>query len=509
MTAALPCLASFVNDVLAPRHGSTAATGPPDAHSTAEAITPETIADLKSALSAIPADDYDVWIRIGLALAALGMAGRALFLAWSATSSKFDAHEAAEKWNGFTPNRTGYRAVFSEAKRHGWKNPRRPYWADMPLLDLSLITCKGKPLNQFSREGDEVLPSWPHGTGSADRDKYRFKLLNGTALAALASVIWRVRDIFPAQGVASIYGPSGSGKSFLAFDLGAAIAEGHHWFDCRVKITPVVYVCLEGESGVKGRAAAWENAKGRPLPLGLSVVLQSFGLTTSRDVQDLAAAVRAAGGGAVVIIDTLNRAAPNADENNSKDMGAILSGAKELQRLIGGLVILVHHVGKDAQKGLRGHSSLLAAMDATIEVTRDGDRRSWQVAKSKDGQDGESHPFRLNVVDLGEDEDGEPVTSCVVIPEIRSGGTGKDKAPSGGNQKIAWDAIRPMFASGETGVAGVPTQGPCITHEAAVRAVGPRLTCPPERRNERAKAAIDGLIARKLLGYWDGYLWQA
>lgn len=64
-------------------------------------------------------------------------------------------------------------------------------------------------------------------------------------------------------------------------------------------------------------------------------------------------------------------------------------------------MLLVHHTGKDVAKGLRGHSSLLAAMDSAVEVTRSGDRREWKVAKAKDGVDGEVHPFRLQIETLG------------------------------------------------------------------------------------------------------------
>jgi hypothetical protein len=66
---------------------------------------------------------------------------------------------------------------------------------------------------------------------------------------------------------------------------------------------------------------------------------------------------------------------------------------------------------------MRGHSSLFAALDAAIEVTRNGDDvRAWKLAKSKDGEDGKSHGFNLRVIGLGEDEDGDPVTSCVIEP---------------------------------------------------------------------------------------------
>ncbi len=71
-----------------------------------------------------------------------------------------------------------------------------------------------------------------------------------------------------------------------------------------------------------------------------------------------------------MFIDTLNRSAPDADENSSKDMGLIIDGMKKIQSQCEGLVICVHHTGKDVSKGLRGHSSLLAALDSAIQVER-------------------------------------------------------------------------------------------------------------------------------------------
>lgn len=243
----------------------------------------------------------------------------------------------------------------------------------------------------------------------------RYKLLGADDLRNRPPLAWRVRGVLPAVGLAGLYGPSASGKSFLALDMAAAIAEGARWFDCRVTAAPVVYVALEGEGGFRLRVAAWEQSKGRPLPDDLAMVLQPFMLTSPQDVADLAAVVPA---GAVVFLDTLNRTAPTADENSSKDMGTILQAAKLLQSLIDGLVVLVHHTGKDASRGVRGHSSLFAALDAAVEVSRDpaSERREWKVAKSKDGADGGNKGFSLTVIDLGLDADGEDVSSCVVAP---------------------------------------------------------------------------------------------
>lgn len=91
--------------------------------------------------------------------------------------------------------------------------------------------------------------------------------------------------------------------------------------------------------------------------------------------------------------------------------------AKTLQRLTAGLVILVAHSGKDATKGLRGHSSLFAALDGAVLVSREGDARRWKVDKAKDGQDGVEHRFRLTTVKIGRDADGDDLTSCIIEPD--------------------------------------------------------------------------------------------
>jgi hypothetical protein len=242
----------------------------------------------------------------------------------------------------------------------------------------------------------------------------RYKLLTGDDLDALPPIPWRVRGVYPATGLAAMFGPSKSGKSFLCFDAACNIADGADWFGYRTEAADVVMVCLEGESGYKLRSQAWQKHYGKRLPERLRLVMQPFRLTDPQDIADLAAVVPP---GAVVFVDTMNRAAPTADENSSRDMGEIIEGAKALQRLTQGLVILVAHTGKDTSKGLRGHSSLLAALDGAIEVSRDGDRRKWSVDKAKDGIDGAEHPFRLEVLELGQDEYGETLTSCAVSLE--------------------------------------------------------------------------------------------
>ena len=354
------------------------------------------------------------------------------------------------------------------------------------------------------RDGHDVLAELLERAQAPAKSAPRYKLLGADELRELPPLAWRVRGVLPAVGLAALYGPSASGKSFLAFDMAAAIAEGTPWFGCRVTAAPVVYCALEGEGGFKLRAQAWEMSRGRALPNGLLMMMQPFRLTELQDVIDLAAVVPP---GAVVVLDTLNRAAPTADENSSKDMGEILEATKTLQAATGGLVVLVHHTGKNAAAGLRGHSSLFAAMDAAIEVTRNGDRRDWSVAKSKDGMDGETHQFKLAVEVLGFEQAGETITSCVVVRDTALEDVRTVKLPQGGNQRLVWDALRPLFKAGSTGKPGAPPLSSCIELEPTIVSVSGHLTCSTDKRTSRTRDAITGLVSRGLLGCNEGWLW--
>ncbi len=340
----------------------------------------------------------------------------------------------------------------------------------------------------------------------------RFILLSDSDLQKLPPIEWRVKHVLPKTGLAALFGASGSGKSFAVIDLSQAIASGNQWFGYQAKQCNVLYCALEGEGGITGRVQAYRIRYGETSD-NIRYMTQPFNLLDAADIADLAKAIHAQGQAAeVIILDTLNRAAPGSDENDSKSMGLIIAAAKKLQTLIGGLVILVHHTGKDATKGLRGHSSLHAALDAAIEVRRDGDRREWLIAKSKDGQDGAAHPFKLDIVELGIDEDGEPVTSCVVHPlEDVADNLKKALPPKSGNQRAIWDALGELFRKAGRKPEGapdtVPDGRPCISLEAAIDQTRTRLVCDPKRQTERAQAAIRGLVDRGILCHEGGFLW--
>lgn len=311
-------------------------------------------------------------------------------------------------------------------------------WGPEEALRESVDAYMADKYNQIAQWTGAKLVSVPTSAFTAKpRPDTRYKMKSAGDVLRSEPIRWRVKGVIPERGIAAIFGPSGSGKSFLVVDMAINIAKGADWFGYRAKSCPVTYVCLEGEAGLSVRLAAFRT-KGS-IHKGIEFIDQPVNLLAANDLRDLVQAIRANQmGEGIVIIDTLNRAVPGMDENSSVDMGHAINACKLIQQGVGGLVLLVHHSGKDATKGMRGHSSLHAALDAAIEVKRSGDDREWSVAKAKDGADGKAHPFMLEVVDTGEDEDGDPITSCVIRPSSGAGVKGK---PLTQIQQVGMDAF--------------------------------------------------------------------
>jgi len=336
----------------------------------------------------------------------------------------------------------------------------------------------------------------------------RFRLMTAAELAARPPVRWRLRDVLPEEGIGAIYGPPGSGKSFLVLDMLGAVAAGRQWFGYAARPAPVVYIALEGEAGIAQRLRAYQARRGETE--SMRFLATALDLRNQDDRAELVRAMKAAGlDGGVVCFDTLAASAPGMDENASSDMGEIIAALKAIQAELGGFVLAVHHTGKDSQKGLRGHSSLLGALDCSIEVSRNDDRREWRTAKAKDGRDGDAHPFRLDVVELGEDDDGYTITSCVIAPAERAeDGIRRAALPGGGNMRLAFDAIAAALKDARHfGQVSAPPGRPCIELDDAITAAAARLPCEQKRRRERARTAVTSLVSRGNLEHQEGWLW--
>jgi putative DNA primase/helicase len=338
----------------------------------------------------------------------------------------------------------------------------------------------------------------------------RYPLLSADELLNAAPLKWLIRGVIPAASFVALFGPSGSGKSFLALDICAAVANGDEWFGKRVEPAPVTYCALEGAAGMSKRARALAIQQRRPLPADLRFITQAIDLQKEKDVHDLAEAVTTQGGeNGLLVIDTLNRAASGVDENASTGMGVLIGACKELMKRTGCTVLVVHHTGKDSAKGLRGHSSLFAALDSAIEVTRSSDRREWSVAKSKDDADGEKNGFVLKVVELDGDDAEEPVTSCVIVSDDRPATVAVPK-PRGKTQELVYAVMKCLLSeSTHSGEAGAPEGRPCVEIDEVVPVIAERLVCRVDQRDYQTRRALDAMTGPgRIYEQSGGWIWH-
>lgn len=212
--------------------------------------------------------------------------------------------------------------------------------------------------------------------------------------------------------VSVVYGEANVGKSFWAIDLAHHVHEGLPWAGCRVKGGPVLYIAAEGGALFDNRLVA---RRARFCMLRGPITLTG----RNGEAAPLAEAVRELaevhGPFALIVIDTLARVMGAADENAAADIAGLMKAADVLREQTGAHVMFIHHSGKDVARGARGHSSLRAAVDTEIELTKDDSGvRQARATKQRDLPGGAEQEFELDVVELGKDSDGDPVTSCVV-----------------------------------------------------------------------------------------------
>lgn len=270
---------------------------------------------------------------------------------------------------------------------------------------------------------------------------------------------YTLKSYLPANSLSSIYGPSGSYKSFLAVSWACHIAAGMKWAGKSVSAGAVMYVVGEGGIGVPRRIKAWEKKHGRKLD-NLYLVNRPVFPVRREEMQEMIKAardVKARTGQPVrlIVVDTLARCFGGNDENDARDMGAFIEGCDVIKRETGATLLVVHHSGKDDTKGARGSSAFRAALDAEFNIRREGDGGAiiLTCTKMKDAEEPKQAAFDLRPVELFTDRDGELISSLVVQDLPREA---REPAPEladikhlTGNHAALWQSIRSRKAKGE------------------------------------------------------------
>ena len=273
-------------------------------------------------------------------------------------------------------------------------------------------------LEEESRQDPKLPPLYSHG----DTDPRPLKA-------------WLIKRLMPAVGHGLLSGQWGAGKTFVLFDLAAALWTGQPFLGHPVKRQcGVLLIAAEGADEVRLRLEAvvrnkcgnmerapfrWYETTPMLLQKGAVETLIAMAQQADRSLQQEFGLPLG-----LIVIDTVAACAGYTragDENDPAAAQAVMNVLKALAQALGCFVLGVDHFGKNAEAGTRGASSKEGASDLVLACLGDkslsGSVSNTRLAvrKNRGGQQGQEFPFTLRVVEAPEpDDDGEPVTSMVV-----------------------------------------------------------------------------------------------
>jgi RecA-family ATPase len=249
-----------------------------------------------------------------------------------------------------------------------------------------------------------------------------------------------IKGLFPQTGLAMIGGQSGGGKTFHAINIGVHLIPGcnKQWYIDKYRIKRhggVLYLVLEWKPAFPLRVTtAFEQQLKRQLDFGDSGKIpfcwnvfepnlfnqgpDALIKLVERDAQRMRADFNV--DLVAIFLDTMGLAACYENEDKAAQVQRVISGLNKLSNETGALVIGVDHYGKDQGQGLRGSSAKRGHVETVLAclVDRDKDEKPTNhrllFEKIRDGEEGRIIPYRLRQVDLGKDEDGDPLTTCVI-----------------------------------------------------------------------------------------------
>jgi len=215
-----------------------------------------------------------------------------------------------------------------------------------------------------------------------------------------------------------IYGESHSGKTFFAISLGVAVASSTPFFNKNTDGGKVIYLATEAPRTVRDRLQAIKRYHNVDLSNFYVVPMPLNFYSHDSDVYDVINLCKEVSGNVKLIIgDTLARMSAGANENSGDDMGPIMEKFDLVSKETGAAVVLIHHSGKNTERGARGWSGVRAHLDAEIEISaydEEGSKTAKVTKQRELGTTGEEISFKLKVVDMGIGKFGSMKTSCIV-----------------------------------------------------------------------------------------------
>lgn len=203
-----------------------------------------------------------------------------------------------------------------------------------------------------------------------------------------------LQDFLPERTLVMLYGQPGSYKSFLALDVGLALAAAiasDAWQLEGGEPHEVVYVAGEGPRSVaRLRRPAWRDKRGVTQPLPFHLVKTMPHCADRDQIDAFIAEIRGRNlRPRLVVIDTLARFMLGMNENDVRDAQIAVAALEVIRDQLGCAVLAVHHAGKEDGKGPRGSSALTGGFDTLHECVAHKATRAVAIHNrlQKDGEE--------------------------------------------------------------------------------------------------------------------------
>ena len=275
----------------------------------------------------------------------------------------------------------------------------------------------GAALPAFDAETGEVIDGFAAAPAASQAV---YAALSPAEIYALPDPKWLVDGLVIEKGMGFVYGKPGAGKSFVALDMSLRVACGiAEWFGRPIRHAgPVVYVSSEGTADMKFRMQAWQTANAKSLiDEHFYLIADAVNFMSAADGEKLVATIdgvvaRAGRAPVMVVVDTVSRVLPGADENLQKDMTVFIGVCDALRERYAAAVVGVHHTSKEGS--LRGSTVFSGAGDFLLAVEKTDDTQTGVLyaAKIKAAADGWRLGYELRVTPTGDAKGTQSLVAC-------------------------------------------------------------------------------------------------
>jgi hypothetical protein len=371
----------------------------------------------------------------------------------------------------------------------------------------------------------EEPPTQP-GTGNGANPPPRPRALPFKIFDEITSAVinkpWIIKNVVARGETSSWVGPPGSTKSSLWTDIAVHVAGQGSWRGHRIKTnTGVVFFAMERAALVERRLYGYRLRDGVS-SLPIAVVSKTIDLMNQSCVEIIIDTIKAAEDRfgreiGLGVLDTYAKgiAAGGGDEDKARDQNIVLANMRRVLERIDIHFAAIGHTGKDVKRGERGSNAKRADMDLEVQISGE-ETKTATIVKANDGPGGALTAYRMSPVQLGVDEDGDPVRTFIVDKEILQASDREKKVTLTDRQKRAFDAL--VEVSLATGVPApshlqLPSDVKVVFEDAWMAELKCKDLLSGNSKNPNPRSRYtelrDALAVKKFIGNHDTLVWVA